>query len=204
MEVLLWIFVAFLAMVAVSITIVVLVVRAVFRRIRRSRALTGRVLRTRARMTPGPRGKVLALRVRLSDALASGASAVELARNGAGPRGELDRLFGRIRLEGDGLDRQLRFMEGEVDPAVLADELPAAERRVDQVVRMVRSVRSAVASDLAGLTDDTLTALRGEVDREVAALHAGVEELRTLNGHDRTAAPPAHEPTRNPRLNRSR
>ena len=48
-----------LAMVAVSITIVVLVIRAVIRRIRRSRALAGRALRTRARFTTGPRGQVM-------------------------------------------------------------------------------------------------------------------------------------------------
>ena len=49
-------------------------------------------------------------------------------------------------------------------------------------------MRSAVAAGLAGVTDDTLTTLHSDVDREVAALRAGVEELRTLNQHDRPIA----------------
>ena len=203
MEVLLWIFVAFLAMVALSITIVVLVVRAVVRRIRRSRALAGRALRTRAKFTTGPRGQVLRLRVRLADALESGRAAVELAGQGAGPRGELDRLHARIRHEGESLDRQLQFMESETDPGVLAHDLPVAEGRVDQVVGLVRRVRSAVGAQLDGLTDDSLAALRADVDREVTALHAGVEELRSLNAaHDGFAGPTPDPSTR--RLNRSR
>lgn len=203
MEVLLWIFVAFLAMVVLSITIVVLVVRAVVRRIRRSRALAGRALRTRARFTTGPRGQVLRQRVRLADALESGRAAVELAGQGAGPRGELDRLHERIRHEGESLDRQLQFMESETDQGVLAHDLPVAEGRVDQVVALVRRVRSAVGAQLDGLTDDSLAALRADVDREVTALRAGVEELRTLNAsHDGFAGPAPDPSTR--RLNRSR
>lgn len=202
MEILLWILVAFLAMVALSITIVVLVVRAVIRRIRRSRALAGRALRTRARFTTGPRGQVLRLRVRLADALESGRAAVDLAGQGAGPRGELDRLHERIRHEGESLDRQLQFMESETDPTALTRDLPVAEGRVEQVVALVRRVRSAVGAQLDGLTDDSLAALRADVDREVTALHAGVQELRSLNAYDGIAGPTPDPSTR--RLNRSR
>jgi hypothetical protein len=67
---------------------------------------------------------------------------------------------------------------------VLAEELPAAGHRVDQVVELVRRLRSAVAAELAGSTDDTLTTLHADVDREVAALHAGVQELHRLNRRD--------------------
>jgi hypothetical protein len=49
----------------------------------------------------------------------------------------------------------------------------------------VHRLRSAVATGLAGLTDDSLTALRSDMDREVAALHAGVEELHALNRIER-------------------
>jgi hypothetical protein len=195
-EVLLWIFVAFLAMVAVSVTIVVLVVRAVVRRLRRSRALAGRALRTRARFPTGPRGQVLRLRVRLADALESGRAAVDMAGQGAGPRGELERLHERIRLEGESLDRQLQFMESEIDPAALGRDLPVAEGRVEQVVGLVRRVRSAVGAQLDGLTDDSLAALRADVDREVTALHAGVQELRLLNAHDGFAGPTTDPSTR--------
>jgi hypothetical protein len=187
-DILIWVLVSLLAMVAVSITVVVLVVRAVVKRIRRSRALASATLRTRARFSPGPNGKVLKLRVRLEEALASGRAAVDLAARSDGPRGELPELFRRIEHEGAALDLQLRLMESEIDSAVLSAELSAAGHRVEQVTALVGRLRSAVAAGLAGVTDDTLTTLHSDVDREVAALRAGVEELRTLNRRDR---PPA-------------
>ena len=188
MDVLIWVLVSLLTMVAVSITVVVLVVRAVVKRIRHSRALAAATLRTRARFSPGPNGKVLKLRVRLDEALASGRAAVDLAARGDGPRGELPELFRRIEHEGAALDLQLRLMESEIDSAVLSAELSSAGQRVEQVTALVGRLRSAVAAGLAGVTDDTLTTLHSDVDREVAALRAGVEELRTLNQHDRPIA----------------
>lgn len=199
MEVLLGILVAFLILVVVSITTVVLVARAVYRRIRRSRAVADTALRARAGFSRGPRRRVLALRVRLGETLDSGQAAIDLAseRDGA-THGELPRLFRRIREEGAALDLQLRLLESETDQAVLAVELPAAAGRVDQVAGLVRRLRSAVASALAGSTDETLTDLQSEMEREVAALAAGVEELRRLNRRDQPDRPPAHPPTRPP------
>ncbi|KQM82472.1 hypothetical protein [Agromyces sp. Leaf222] len=174
---------------AVMVTFV-LIVRAAVRRVRRNRAVSGAALRARAKVSRGAQRPVLALRVRLDEALRSGGAAVELVAGGGGSRGELPRLFGRIADEGGVLDLQLRLMESEHDTAVLAEELPAARHRVDQVEQLVRHVRSAVASGLSGTTDDTLAVLRSDVDREVAALHAGIEELQALNRRDgRFAAP---------------
>ena len=181
---------------------VVLVVRALVRRVRRSRTFGATTLRTRARVSHGPQRTVLALRVRLDDALRSGRAAVELAAqpggsagargsgSSRGSRGELARLFRRIDEEGGVLDLQLRLMESETSSAVLADEIPAARRRVDQVEALVRQVRDAVASGLSGTTDDALHALGSDVDREVAALQAGIDELQALNRRDgRVGAP---------------
>ena len=184
MEVLLGIFVTFLIFVVISIVAVVLIARSVYRRLRRNRALAGTALRTRAGFSRGPHRKVLYLRVRLAETLDSGQAAVDLATGREGPRGELPRLFRRIQEESVALDLQLRLLESETDDAVLAGELPAAAHRVDQVVELVRQLRSAVASGLAGSTDDTLTTLHSDVDREVAALHAGVQELHRLNRRD--------------------
>lgn len=202
MEVLVWIFVAFLIFVAVAVTTVVVIARALYRRVRRNRTLSAKALRTRAGFSRGPQRKILFLRVRLAETLDSGRAAVDLAARGEGPRGELPRLFRRIHEEGVALDLQLRLLESETDPSVLANEVPAAGHRVDQVAALVRRLRSAVASGLAGSTDDTLTTLHADVDREVAALHAGVQELHRLNQRDERL-----EPTRPPttdRLNRSR
>lgn len=200
MDGLMWVLVA-LAIVGFvgicSIVTVVLVLRALYRRIRRSRAVNGTVLRTRANLSWGPQRKVLALRVRLDDALASGQAAVGLAGRGDGPRGELPRLFRRIQTESVTLDAQLRLLESETDAAVLAAELPRANGRVDQVVGLVRRLRSAVGAGLGGLSEETLTTLQADVDREVAALHAGMQELQDLQRNDAY-----FEPTRQPSSDR--
>lgn len=181
MDILIWVLVSLLAIGFVSIATVVFILRALVKRIRRNRNLASAMLRARARFSWGPQRRVFALRVRLGDALDSGQAAVDLANRSDGQRGELPRLFRRIQEEAVAMDLQLRLMESETDPAVLAAELPAAGYRVDQVVGLVRRLRSAVASGLAGPTDDTLTSLHSDVDREVAALHAGVQELQRLN-----------------------
>ncbi|MGI9822998.1 hypothetical protein [Agromyces sp. Marseille-Q5079] len=165
----------------------VLVVRSLVRRVRRSRAVGGATLRTKARLAHGPQRAVLALRVRLDETLRSGTAAVELIA--APTRSELPRLFRRIGEEGSVLDLQLRLMESETDSAVLSAELPAARQRVEQVEGLVKQVRSAVASGLSGSTDDALSALGSDVDREVASLHAGIEELQALNRRDGRTAP---------------
>jgi hypothetical protein len=189
---------AIVVLVGISMTVaLILLVRGLYRRIRRSRTVGGAVLRTRARVSRGPQRTILGLRVRLEEYLDSGKAAVGLAARDGGPRGELPRLFRRIQQEGVALDLQLRLMESETDAAVLAAELPAAGDRVDQVAGLVRRLRSAVASGLTAPTDDNLTALRSEMDREVAALHAGVEELHALNRRDAL-----YEPTWRPSTDR--
>ena len=174
-----------------GIVALVLIIRTLYRRIRRSHAVGGAVLRTRARVSRGPQRTILALRVRLEQSLDSGKAAVELAARSGGPRGELPRLFRRIEQEGVAMDLQLQLMESEADATVLAADLPVATTRVEEVVALVRRLRAAVASGLSGLTDDTLTTLGTEMDREVAALHAGVEELRALNRRDAVDEPTA-------------
>jgi hypothetical protein len=131
--------------------------------------------------------------LRLKDSLDSGQAAVDLARQGAGPLGELPRLFRRIQGEGVTLQSQLRLLTSETDPVVLAEALPVAGRRVDQVAGLVRRLRSPVSAGLGDLTDDTLTTLHSDVEQEVAALRAGVDELRSLNGSVGASVPRRHE-----------
>lgn len=202
MEILLWIFLSFLIFVVVTIAAVAFILRALYRRIRRNRALADTALRARAGFSRGPQRKILSLRVRLAEALDSGQAAVDLAGRSDGPRGELPRLFRRIQEECVALDLQLRLMESETDSAVLAEELPVAADRVDQVVGLVRRLRSAVASGLSGSTDDTLTTLHSDLEREVTALYAGVQELHRLNQRDdrfEPALPPIADRARRPR-----
>lgn len=181
-----------IALVLIALTGIVvgaLIVRAIYKRIRRNRALNGAMLRTRATFAWGPQQQVLKLRLRLNGSLDSGQAAVQLALHGNAPRGELVRLFRRIQSEGTALEAQLRLLESETDTVALTAELPSVRSRVEQIEGLVRQLRSAVSSDLGELSDGTLVALRSEVDREVAALHAGVQELHTLNGYDGVPQP---------------
>lgn len=181
-----------LAIIIVVIVIIVAVIgRVLYKRVRRSPALADALLRVRADYTDGPQQEVLKLRVRLREALDSGQAAVDLSLKSDGPQGELPQLFRRIQREGVGLEAQLRLMESENDPAVLSQGIPVATHRVDQVTALVRRLRGAVASDLGELTDGSLSDLRTDVDREVAALHAGVQELQSLNGSDISTDSPA-------------
>lgn len=178
--------------VLVFVVTAVLIVRMLFKRMRRSRALSSGVLRTRARFSTGPQRKVLKLRVRLAETLDSAQAAITLAMRSGGPRGELPQLFRRIHSEGLALESQLRLMESEYDSATLAEAIPVATHRVDEVAGMVSRLRSAVAAGLGTLSDDTLSALRSEVDREVVALNAGVQELRSLRADDYPPDPGLH------------
>jgi hypothetical protein len=184
MDDILWVLLALGTIAFTPIIAAALLARAAVKRIRRNPAIGGAVLRSRAQLSTGPHRKVLRLRVRLGETLTSGQAALDLAGHGAGQRGELPRLFGRIQREGAALDAQLRLLESERDSSVLSAELPAAERRVDLLTDLVRRLRSAVAAGLTSVSDDSLTSLRGDVEREVAALAAGVQELQTLSRRD--------------------
>ncbi|HEX7373538.1 MAG TPA: hypothetical protein VF277_01070 [Steroidobacteraceae bacterium] len=200
--------IALVLIVLAGWVVAALSVRAAYRRIRRSRAVNGAVLRTRSVLSRGLQHQVLRLRVRLDYSLQSARMAVELRSRDGGLRGETTRLFRRICEEGAALDAQLRLLESEIDDSVVAEELPTARDRVDQFEGIVRQLRGAVASGLGDFSDDALTDLRADVDREAIALQAGVQELHTLNRRGRAHgyAPPTYRQpatTRLPRGNAS-
>lgn len=177
-----WLLIAFASIVVATNVALVVIVRTLYKRVRSAVALNSSVLRARAQFSRGSRREVLKLRVRLHDALESGQAAIDLAVRGDGHRGELPRLFRQLTNEGAALETQLRLLESENDADALASALPAARRRVDEVAAVVRRLRSAVASGFGDFSDDSLSALRSDVDREVAAVRAGMQELRELNG----------------------
>lgn len=180
-------FAAIIAIAALSWIAFFLIVRMLYRRIRRSRAVNGAVLKSRAQMSWGPRRKVFALQLQLDEALDSGRAAIDLAVRSNGRRGDLPRLFRRIEAEGAALQAQLLLMESETDSGALTDELAAAGLAVDQISDMIRELRAAVADGLSDSTGAALSSLRAEVDLEVTALHAGLVELAHLNGGDARA-----------------
>ncbi|MET4637180.1 hypothetical protein [Mycetocola sp. 2940] len=177
-----WLLLAFASTVLATNVALVVVVRSFYKRIRRNLALNATGLRVRARLASGARRDVLKLQLRLKDTLDSGQAAMDLAVRSNGPRGELPQLFRRLRSEGEVLESQLRMLESENDLAVLAEALPTARSRVDQVTQLVRQLRSTVGSGLGEFSDESLTALRSDIDREVMAVRAGMQELHELNG----------------------
>ena len=189
MSVLAEVLIALAAIMVVSTVTVVVIARVLYRRIRRSRAVNGAVLRVRTRVSFGPQHEILRLRLRLVESLASGQAAVDLAMASDGPRGELQRLVARLQNEGTRVESQLLLLATERDPVELAETLPVAGRRVDQITELVRRVRSVVAAGLGVRTDDTLTTLGADVDREIAAVNAGVAELHSLTLLDGLPAP---------------
>lgn len=197
-----WVLIALVLAWVGSIVAVAVGVRMLYKRIRRSRALNSTVLRARTRLSWGPRHEVLKLRVRLDETLASGQAAVALAAQNEASRGELPRLFRRIQSEGAALETQLRLMATETDPDVLAEGVPVARRRVDAVAGLVRRLRSVVADGLGGASDDVLATLQSDVDREVTALYAGLEELRSLRRNDALLDPHPHPMRDRPTLDR--
>lgn len=184
-----WLLLALASVVVGAWVAVFVTVRALYRRIRRNLNISGSTLRVRAQLSHGPRREVLKLRMRLKETLDSGQAAIDLAVRSEGPRGELPQLFRRVTSEGGRLESQLRLLESENDEAVLAEMLPAARHRVDEVTHLVRRLRSVVGSGLGDLSDDSLTALRSDVDREVTAVRAGMQELHDLNGRDAFSDP---------------
>ena len=175
--------------VLVSTLTVVLIGRTVYTRMRRSRAVNRGLLRTRATLSVGPQHEILAQRVRLRDSLYSGHAALDIAGRSPGPHGELKRLFRRIEGEAETVDAHLLLLSSETEPEMLREALPLAVRRVDQVTGLVRTVRSAVAAGLGGFSDGALLTLQLEVDREIAALDAGMAQLHTLNHPDAQPEP---------------
>ncbi|MET0713348.1 MAG: hypothetical protein ABWY57_00415 [Mycetocola sp.] len=190
-----WLLLTFGSTVVVTNVALVVAIRSVYKRMRRNLAINGTTLRFRARLSSGPQREVLKLRVRLKETLDSGQAAIDLAVRNNGPRGELPQLFRRLQGEAARLDSQLQLLESERDFGVLAQMLPTARQRVDQVVQLVRRVRSAVGSGLEETSDDSLNALRSEVDREVTAVRAGMQELHELNGWGVLPKRPAGHPT---------
>jgi hypothetical protein len=179
-----WILGGFAFIVVASILTVLLIARAVYRRVRRSRTVNAGALRARAAMSWGSQRTVLQLRLRLGAALDSGQAAIDLLPRVNGPTGDLPRLFRRIRVEAERVDAQLRFLESENESAVLERWLTVMRGRVEQVVSLVGRLRSAVSAGLDGLGSDALNGLQADVEREIAALHAGLKQFQTLYADD--------------------
>jgi hypothetical protein len=165
----------------VSGLLVLLAVWRAVRWVRRSGRLRQRVRTAQALVAPpGPRREVAWLRRELAAATRASTEAVALVRAAGGVVGELPGLVRRLGRVAGTLDAELRLLAGEPDPAELARVLPAARARVADATRVARTIRRASSAALAAEAAAVIAPLQAEVEREVAALDAGIDRLLAL------------------------
>ena len=129
---------------------------------------------------PGPRREVLKLRMQLQRALARARRAVA-ASVSEGSRSEIDDLCERALRTGAIIDRQLRILQTETDVSAVRDGLRDARLRVDELDAVANRISEAARTTLASSMDGSLDELRGDADRELEALRAGVDALDRLD-----------------------
>jgi hypothetical protein len=128
---------------------------------------------------PGPRREVAYLRRELAEAITSTPQAVAMVKANAGVVGDLPALTRRLERVAVMLDAELRLLAGEPDQREVARLLPTARERVDDVTRAARGIRRAASAGLGAQSTADLRALTTDVEREVAAVAAGVQRLLT-------------------------
>ncbi|HZD37564.1 MAG TPA: hypothetical protein VE664_02865 [Actinomycetes bacterium] len=128
---------------------------------------------------PGPRREVAYLRRELAEAITSTPQAVAMVKASAGVVGDLPALTRRLERVAVMLDAELRLLASEPDGREVARLLPAARERVDDVTRAARGIRRAASAGLGAQSGADLRALTTDVEREVAAVAAGVQRLLT-------------------------
>jgi len=170
-----------LAVLLVSGLLLLAAVWRVVRWLRRNQRLRQRVRTAQALLAPpGPRREVAWLRRELAAATRATADAVALVGEAGGAVGDLPHLARRLGRVAGTLDAELRLLFGEPEAAELARVLPAARARVAEVTRVARTMRRASSAALGAGTAAEIAPLQVEVEREVAALDAGIDRLLTL------------------------
>lgn len=126
---------------------------------------------------PGPRREVAFLRRELAEAISSTPQALAMVKASAGVVGELPSLTRRLERVATTLDAELRLLAVEPDQREVARLLPAARERVADVTHAARGIRRAAGAGLGAQSAADLRILTTDVEREVAAVAAGVQRL---------------------------
>ncbi|MHB8646057.1 MAG: hypothetical protein ACYDAR_09750 [Thermomicrobiales bacterium] len=155
--------------------------RSVYRRVRRDPRVNRAALLVQEKTSPpGPRRSLMHLRMRLGDAVAGARSAVAVIQMHGSVQGELASLVRRIDRVAAPLDAQLRLMQTETDMRLLYELLQPARARVEEIERIVRHIRTAAYATLGGDMEGVVAQITADVEREVAALQAGMSTLHAL------------------------
>lgn len=158
-----------------------LLARSAYRRIRRDPRVSRTTLLIQEKTSPpGPRRSLAHLRVRLNDAVTSARAAITIIQTYGSVQGELASLVRRLDRVVAPLDAQLRLMQSEPDMRFLYEILQPARTRVEEIEYIVRHIRSAAYATLGGDMEGTVAQITADVEREVAALQAGMSTLRAM------------------------
>ncbi|MDQ2783629.1 MAG: hypothetical protein M3Y58_01355 [Chloroflexota bacterium] len=162
-------------------TVMFFLARAAYRRIRRDPRVSRTALLWQEKTSPpGPRRSLMQLRVRLADAVTSARAAVSIIQAHGSVQGELASLVRRIDRVAAPLDAQLRLLQTEPDLRLLYELLQPARARVEEIEAIVHHIRAAAYATLGGDMAGTVAQITADVEREVAALQAGMSTLHAL------------------------
>ena len=126
---------------------------------------------------PGPRREVAYLRAQLAEAITRTPQAGAMVKASAGVVGDRPGLTRRLERVATVLDAELRLLANEPDVREVARVLPAARERVGDLTRAARAIRRAAGGGLGVQTAAEMRELSADVEREVAAVAAGVQRL---------------------------
>lgn len=181
LTVLLGLFVISVVLLTLIPVLVVFAVRSTYRRLRRDPRWNRAALIVQEKTNaPGPRRHLLHLRVRVQDSIVSARMAVSVLQAYGHVQGELASLVRRLEPITQTLDAQLRLMQSEPDMRLLQTMLGPVQARVVEIEAAVRHIRGAAYAAIGGDMEESVAMLTADIAREVAALQAGMQALRTF------------------------
>lgn len=170
-----------LVMTAAFVIALLLLTRAVVRRVRRDRRVGKAALLIQMHGAASMPQRALAeCRLRLYEAVTGATAAVTLLHAHGGPRGQLAQLARRFEQSAGAFDAQLRLMQSEPHDGIIHGMIGPATARVAEFEAMARQIRHTAFALLGGDLDLTVADLAKDVEREMRALQAGVEALHAL------------------------
>lgn len=176
MEFVIWaLVVLFVLCATLGVVATVKTVRAVRRGVERTGAQVRRTVEDTALKAktaqPGPVGEAARIRLALRSSLDSTRAALTAGASDDPALREAAALLDRLQGHARQLDGELRLlMEREPDRARVAERLPDARERADALRKSADSLRFAAQDRAHQYDDDSLTALRDQIEIESGAL----------------------------------
>jgi len=167
----------------ILVVVALLTAFAVYRKARRSGALTHAFTAVQAQtLAPGPRQDLSRFRQQLQQTVSNTRLSLGSARSASPVVGDAAGLSQSILAIAADLDRDLALMLAEPDPEVQQQFVPDAPERVTSLVGAASRLRAAIVSSGGELHATQARALTGEVDDEASWLQQWRYAYRELGG----------------------